>query len=587
MAPGPVRTKPYRISAVVFDFDGTLTVPDALDFAAVRRAVGCPAGMGLLEFLAGLTDSEERRVKQAALEAMEMEATERTRENAGATELVRALCDLGVPLGIITRNTRESVERSLAKIAGMDPAFFRVIVTRDLPLSPKPRPDGVLYAAERLGVDAAELLVIGDYAYDIQAGKQAGALAMYLRNDPTGPFHGHGADFVVHTLGEAFAVIRRGLPLPQGKLPPDLMREALARLSTGDPSVLVGAAIGEDAAALDISEDEVLVLASDPVTLAAEELSRYAVLVNANDVATMGARPRWLLTTLLFPPGSTASEVAALVAEIHAICGEHGVALCGGHTEITDAVTRPLVVGTMAGTARSTAATKAHRAGTTQTTAAAALAPDAGTAPLTGRTAAAGRLLDKRAMQEGDRVLLTKGVAVEGTGLVAREHGARLLAAGMSADEVEQCASFLDRISILEEAGIARLFPGVSALHDVTEGGVATAVRELGAAGGRRLRLHLDRIPIYPETARLCSLLGLDPLGLIGSGSLLITCAPVAAAALVQAIASAGITVTDIGEVLGKGPGLEVLRDGRPAELPVFERDEVSRLGPGRGTLHV
>jgi hypothetical protein len=199
------------------------------------------------------------------------------------------------------------------------------MVTRDLPLSPKPFPDGVHYAADKLGVDVAELLVVGDYAFDIQAGKSAGALTMYLHNDPSGPFHGEGADFVVHSLSEALGVIRQGLPLPAGKLPADLLEQNLSGLVLTDPAVLVGAGIGEDAAAVDVAEAEVLVMASDPVTLAADSLALYAVIVNANDVATSGATPRWLITTLLFPPGSTASEIIALTADIQAVCAWYGI----------------------------------------------------------------------------------------------------------------------------------------------------------------------------------------------------------------------------------------------------------------------
>ncbi len=206
-AAGSGDPRPGRISAVLFDFDGTLTVPDTLDFGAVRQAVGCPEGMGLLEFLAGVAGPEERRRKEAVLEAWEMEAAERTRENAGATRLVSTLHRLGVPLGIITRNTLVSIERSLAQMPGIDLGWFGVVITRDLPLSPKPFPDGVHYAAEHLGVEVAELLVVGDYRFDIEAGKRAGALAMYLHNDPAGPFHGDGADFVVRSLTEALTVI--------------------------------------------------------------------------------------------------------------------------------------------------------------------------------------------------------------------------------------------------------------------------------------------------------------------------------------------------------------------------------------------
>ena len=196
-------------------------------------------------------------------------------------------------------------------------------------------------------------------------------------------------------------------------------------------------------------------------------------------------------------------------------------------------------------------------------------------------TARRSELIDKRQMRQGDRILLTKAVAAEGTGLIAREFEERLLEAGMTAVEVTESAAFLDRIGILAEARIARSFAGVTAMHDVTEGGLATAVRELGAAGGRRLRLHLDRIAIYPQTARICEILGLDPLGLIGSGSLLIAVSPGEAQALARAITAAGIEVSDIGEVLEKGQGVEALRDGAPAVLPRFDRDEVSRLGTG------
>jgi hydrogenase expression/formation protein HypE len=205
-------------------------------------------------------------------------------------------------------------------------------------------------------------------------------------------------------------------------------------------------------------------------------------------------------------------------------------------------VSRPLVVGTMAGTA-------------------------------VGR-----RLLDKRGMRTGDRILLTKGLAVEGTGLIAREFGDRLKAAGMSAGEVDACAALLERMSILDEARIALSFEGVTALHDVTEGGLAMAVTELGAAGGRRLRVDMDGILVYPETRHLCALLGLDPLGLIGSGSLLITCAEDQAGALATAIAAEGIEATVIGKVLEEGRGIEAWQGGERRDWPRFPRDEVSRL---------
>ena len=533
---------PFRTAAVLFDFDGTLTRPELLDLAAIRRAIGCPPGKGVLEYLRDIEDVDERRRYEAVMVRAEAEAADQSEPNDGAEGLVAFLRERKIPMAIITRNAGATVERALARFTGVDLADFALIVSRDLPMSPKPLPDGVLHVAEELGVEVGELLVVGDHDFDIEAGERAGALTMFVRNDPNEPLPKTSPDFVVQNLEEARRIIRYGLPLPAGKLPADLLQDSLAEIASADPAVLVGAGIGEDAAAVDIREAEVLVLASDPITLATDSLARYAVLANANDVATSGATPRWLLTTLLFPPGSTPSEVVAVARDIREVCADYGISLCGGHTEITDAVSRPLVVGTMAG------------------------------------TAPAAQFIDKSRMQEGDRVLLTKGVAIEGTGLIAREFGAELAGAGMTEAEIAECGTFLERLGVLDEARIARSFAGVTALHDVTEGGLATAVRELGAAGCHRLRLHMEKIPVYAQTRRICAAMGLDPLGLIGSGSLLITCSPADVAGLLDAVSTEGIEIADIGEVLGQGEGVEALRDGSPAEWPHFDHDEVSRL---------
>jgi hydrogenase expression/formation protein HypE len=533
---------PFKLAGVIFDFDGTLTEPGALDFAALHKAVGCPREIGLLEFLAQLTDPAARAAKEAILLDAEVEAAERCRPNEGATELVAFLREHHVPMAIITRNSRLAVDVAFERMPEIDEDWFGAVLTRDLPVNPKPFPDGVRLAAERLGVAEGNLLMVGDHDFDIEAGRRAGTMTMFLRNTPRTDAGPAGADFVVDSLTEARQIIRYGLPLPVGKLPADLLERSLAGIDATDPSVLVGAAVGEDAAAVDVAGAEVMVLASDPITLAVDSLARYTVLVNANDIATTGAKPKWLLSTLLFPPGSSASEVLAMTRDIQAECAACGIALCGGHTEISDAVSRPLVVGMVAGTALKA------------------------------------QLIDKRNMREGDRIVLTKRVAVEGTGLIAREFGPQLTAAGLSQAEIGKAAGFLEQIGILDEARIARSVPGVRAMHDVTEGGLATAVRELGAAGGRRLRLHLDRIPIYAETRRICQALELEPLGLIGSGSLLIACSPDQAGGLTAAIKAEGIEATDIGEVLSEGDGVEAFDNGTQVEWPYFERDEVSRL---------
>lgn len=335
---------------------------------------------------------------------------------------------------------------------------------------------------------------------------------------------------------------RMNTPLPAGKLPNDLLREILDQIVFEDPAVIINPGIGEDIAAVDIEAEEVLVLKSDPITFATDAIGQYLVLVNANDIATSGARPRWLLTTLMFPCGVTPAEIKQVVEDLERYCRMWDITLCGGHTEITDAVNRPVIAGMMAGTVTRSA------------------------------------LVDKRDMQTGDNILLTKSVAVEGTAIIAREFDDRLTSLGMDRAQIHTCKAFLDRISIIPEARIAASSPATSAMHDITEGGIATALEELGIAGEHRLKVQMDRIPIYPETAQICSLMGIDPFGLIGSGSLLITCRQKDCQDLMEGIQQEGIQVNCIGEVLSSGSGIEAYMDGKPAPWPRFEVDEIARL---------
>ena len=181
-------------------------------------------------------------------------------------------------------------------------------------------------------------------------------------------------------------------------------------------------------------------------------------------------------------------------------------------------------------------------------------------------------------MQTGDKILFTKSVAVEGTAIIAREMTEKLLTMEFSQAEIEICRRFLDRISILEEARIARDVGGVTAMHDVTEGGLATAVSELSIAGHHRLRIDMSRIPIYPQTQRICDKLNISPLGLIGSGSLLICCNPQIKDDMLAAIQGAGIDVACIGEVLDSGEGIEAVDGSQSVEWPQFAVDELARL---------
>ena len=533
---------PFAPMAVVFDFDGTLTRPEALDFLVIRKQIGCPAGMGILEFIDGLESPGEKEKATKALQAFEMEAAALSHPNPGAQELVAYLKRRSIPMAVVTRNDLASLKRALENFDSVSYSDFTSVVTRDDPYPPKPDPAPVAAAISALGVEPGKTVVVGDFVYDIHSGQRAGAYAVLLDHGlkPMGP--DCRPDHTIHHLSEMIKIFDQHAPLKGGKLPSRVLESLLSRFGFQDPSVIVNPGIGEDTAAVDIAEGQVLVLTSDPITFATDSAGRYAVLVNANDIATSGARPQWLLTALLFPVNTTCAQVEKVMHDLSETCREHGITLCGGHTEITDAVSRPVITGTMAGTVDRE------------------------------------KLIEKNKMEKGHHIFLTKGVCVEGTAIMAREFGDRLTPDPLSLEELEQSKGFLSHISVLEEARIAARIPGVSAMHDVTEGGLASAVAELSAAGGHKVLIQMDKIPVYDQTRKICRAFGLDPLGLIGSGSLLICCDEESSPNLAQELEKAGVSATKIGVVGEKGGGVAAQSGGRPADWPVFEVDEITRL---------
>jgi hydrogenase expression/formation protein HypE len=544
--------RPFRLRAVLFDFDGTLTRPGALDFPAVKREVGCPPDSFLLEWIEALPAGAQRSAALATLERFELAGAAESEPNADAERALRSLRARGLKIGVLTRNGLAAVQRALARFYDVDVGDLDVIVTRDDGIPPKPAPDGVLHAAAAMGVSAEETLVVGDFVLDMLAGRAAGSLTAYLTNGADGLLGNEAheldgadaaaCDFVLHSLSELDDVVALGLPLPHGKLPNELLARYLSGLARADPSVLVPAGIGEDVTALDIGGADTLVAHGDPITLSSRDLATFAVFVNANDIAASGSAPRWLLTTVLLPAGTTASQALALLADLAVAAATVDVTLVGGHTEVSDAVTRPVISATMLGTMR--------RAD----------------------------LRDKRETLPGDQVILTKALAVEGTALLAQELGERLRALGMGERELAACRNLLSRLSIVPEARIAAGVAGVRAMHDVTEGGLATAVRELAVACGHGIVVHRERVPLLSETRRLCELLGADSLGLIASGSLLICCRPGDTEALLRALDRESIVATVIGEVGEEGAGVTALERGLPAPWPEFAADEAARL---------
>ncbi|MGD2040116.1 MAG: AIR synthase family protein [Anaerolineae bacterium] len=331
--------------------------------------------------------------------------------------------------------------------------------------------------------------------------------------------------------------------LEVGKLPMELLDALLTRYGGHDERLVVGPRVGEDAAVLDMGQ-RYLVVKSDPITFATDEIGWYVVHINANDLATTGAKPRWMLLTLLLPERKTSTSlVEQIFAQVHEACEELGIALCGGHTEITHGLDRPIAIGLLLG--------EVERQDLVQTA----------------------------GVQVGDTVILTKGIAVEGTAVLAREFGQKL-EERVGTDLVARGQRFLTSpgISILRDAEIIRQVERPHAMHDPTEGGLATGLWELALASNTRLIIDLEAVHVYPETAAFCQALGLDPLGVLASGALLATAPRDSAQQMVTALDAAGIQAAVIGSV-EEGPArVDVKRAGGVEALPTFERDELAQL---------
>ncbi len=331
--------------------------------------------------------------------------------------------------------------------------------------------------------------------------------------------------------------------LPAGKLPNHLLGPLLHRYVTPTERVVLGPGVGRDAAVIDMG-DRYLVAKTDPITFAADEIGWYLVHVNANDIATTGATPRWLLCTALFPEGSTdAASVEGVFRQLSEACGELGITLCGGHTEITPAVNQLVLVGQMLGEVE----------------------PE--------------DLVTPEGLTPGDVIILTKGIAIEGTAILAREFG-HALEGLLPAETLERAAGFLHHpgISVVADARLAAGVAHLHAMHDPTEGGLATALQELAQAGGVGLRVYPDRVPLYPETELLCRHFGLNPWGTIASGALLIGCAPADVAAVIAALQSEEIPAAVIAEAL-PGSGVTLVDEGgKECPFPTFARDEIARV---------
>ena len=332
--------------------------------------------------------------------------------------------------------------------------------------------------------------------------------------------------------------------LPVGKLDPELFNYLLTKYTFSDERVVVGARFGEDAAVIDMG-DRYLVVKSDPITFATDLIGWYAANVNANDVASMGARPRWMLCTFLLPEGKTTPELAETIfAQTAQAARSLGIAVIGGHTEVTYGLDRPIVVGHMLGEVSKE------------------------------------KLVTSSGARPGDDIVLVKGIPVEGTSIIAREKEQDLRLRGYDETFIERAKNYLfdPGISVVEAALLAVDTVPIHSMHDPTEGGLAMGLYEMAEASGVGLIVNEEAVEVLPEGQILCREFGLDPMGTIASGALIITLAPEHTPILMEAFRSRGIKSTVIGRVLPLEEGRWVRKDGELRPLSLFPQDEITRI---------
>lgn len=331
--------------------------------------------------------------------------------------------------------------------------------------------------------------------------------------------------------------------LPLGKLRLEHLQKLLQTYTSTDERVVIGSKVGEDAAVIDFG-DTYLVAKTDPITFVADDIGWYTIVVNANDIATRGATPKWFLATILLPENRTTEEtVETIFAQLSEACCRYRITFCGGHTEVTYGIDRPIVIGQMLG------------------------------------EVAKDKLITTSGAQVGDNIILTKGIAVEATSIIARVKGEELCAK-YSADFLQTCRQFIHTpgISVVEDALSAVQFGQVHAMHDPTEGGLATGLHELAEAAGVGLHIDYNSISIFSETDQLCQEYQLDPLGIIASGALVLTAPPQESQRILDGLIGKGIQASVIGRIVPSQEGRKFYRGDQWNILPIYEQDEITKI---------
>ncbi len=312
-------------------------------------------------------------------------------------------------------------------------------------------------------------------------------------------------------------------------------------LKSNDPDVIMGALFGEDVALTRVGDD---ILAShvDPIVGAVNNIGWLAVHVACNDIATSGMPPRWIQTLVLVPSEDDEALLEGIMRDIQQAADETGVSIIGGHSGYSNNLARPLVAVTALGT-------------------------------FGGRTP----ILTQGA-KVGDHILITKGIPLEGTTILANDFSKTAIKLGLKKTDIEEAKQLMKQISVIPEAVILGE-SGANAMHDVTRGGLLETLLEIAGASEVGMNITHDRIPMPPVALRFAKAFDYDPLKMISSGTLVATLPSEKVESAGQMLEEKGITYADIGEIVS-GKGVKVVKDTETIHYQEVhpEQDELARM---------
>ena len=319
-----------------------------------------------------------------------------------------------------------------------------------------------------------------------------------------------------------------------GKVSNELLQSAIFdKMIYKRPEVLVRPNVGEDCSVLEFGQDDNIVLSTDPITGATQHIGKLAVHISCNDVSTSGAEPVGILVTILLPPGSTEEELNIIMDDITSSAHESNIEIIGGHTEITDAVTRPVVSTTVIGKVKKE------------------------------------NMLATSGALEGQDVILTKWAGLEGTAILANEYE-EVLTKKLGKDMVYAGKKLGDYLSVVPESKIATKC-GVTSMHDATEGGILGAVWEVAECANVGVTIDLDKIPVKEETKRICHVFEISPYHLISSGCMIMT--TFEGVKCLEELSKLDITANIIGKITKEGK--YIIKDGIKEPISPPESDDL------------